>query len=268
MIALQRSCRALFFLAALVPAAAVSAQPSASAPASTVAAVAPRPAPQGVAVLSLGGARDEAFTLARAVYASSLRPRTLDELRARILAGDPAPSAASRDVRELAELRASIAGDDATSRRLLASIAREVGVQALLVVSTTTDADAGVSIALDAGAPAHGPPTGTPTVVARLFLTEEGEFDAARYEPDASDGWRGTVSSLARRFPPPPTPAAGQTAAPPPRISSEGKESKPFYTSPWLWGALGAAVLIGGFFFFASQDTGDEPIHLQMKVPR
>jgi hypothetical protein len=54
----------------------------------------------------------------------------------------------------------------------------------------------------------------------------------------------------------------------PPKLSSEGKDNKPFYASPWLWGAIGAAVLIGGFFYFASQDTSSDPIHLQMRVPR
>lgn len=248
----------------------------------------PKPAPQGVAVLATNGARDAAFVLARAIYGSSLRPRTLDELRARILAGDPAPAASSREVRELAELRGSIAGEDAASRRLLASIAQQLGVQALLVVSPTSvrpqtekekpsetsegdgglpAADAGLPSA-DLGAQEPTPPAPTSTVMARLFLTDSGEFDAARYEPDTSGGWRGTVASLAGRFPRATAAPTPQVQGAPPRMSTEEKGSKPFYTSPWLWGAIGAAVVIGGFFFLASQDTSDDPIHLQMKVPR
>jgi hypothetical protein len=277
--------------------------------------MAPKAKAQGVAVVASGGARDDAFALARAVYASSLRPRGLDELRARILAGEPAPPTATKDVRELAELRAAVAGEDAASRRLLGGIAQQLGVQALLVVgrapSARTEAhepretaEAEKGSASDAGAPsaAAGPssvdagaqatagpssvdagaqataagasaeagaPSAAPAVpvVARLFLAETGDFDAARYEPDAS-GWRGTVASLSGRFPPPPALVTAQLQGPPPKLSSEGKQSRPFYASPWLWGAVGAAVLIGGFFFFATQDSSDDPIHLQMRVPR
>lgn len=281
---LRHASRVLFIVAALAMATSAGAQPS-GPPTARVQAPAPRPA-QGVAVLATAGARDDAFAVARAVYGSSLRPRGLDELRARILAGDPAPPGATKDVRELAELRAAVSGDDAASRKLLASIAQQLDVQALLVVSrapaaprpeekepATAEADAGAPAAAaetgaaDAGAAPPPPPTAGSPLSARLFLAATGEFDAARYEPDAS-GWRGTVASLSSRFPPPPTPAAAQLHGPPPKLSSEGKESRPFYTSPWLWGAVGAAVLIGGFFLFATQDTSDDPIHLQMRVPR
>lgn len=257
-------------------------------------AASPKPAGQGVAVLGNGAARDEAFALARAVYGSSLRPRQLDELRARILAGDPAPPSATKDIRELAELRAGVTGEDAASRRLLASIAQQLGVQALLVVSrapapveqretkdesapVTVDGGAasvtpsGPFVASDAGATPPVAQASAPRalVSARLFLADTGEFDAARYEPNDS-GWRGTVTSLTGRFPPPPAPVAAQAQHPmaPPKLPSEGKESRPFYMSPWLWGAVGAAALVGGFFFFAAQDTSDDPIHLQMRVPR
>jgi len=302
----------LFVLAALATATVADAQPGRQEPIALMQVPAARAA-QGVAVVASGGARDEAFTLARAVYASSLRPRSLDELRARILAGDPAPTSASRDVRELAELRAGVTGEDAASRKLLASIAQQLGVQALLVVSrgpapapapseqnaegkqgeaAPAEVDAGAaasaapSVAADAGASDAGasraaaepapadagtapfaPGAAGSPVSARLFLADTGEFDAARYEPDAS-GWRGTVTSLSSRFPPPPAPRAAQLQGPPPKLSTEEKRGRPFYTSPWLWGAVGAAVLIGGFFFFATRDTGDDPIHLQMRVPR
>jgi hypothetical protein len=106
-------------------------------------------------------------------------------------------------------------------------------------------------------------------VGARLFLAESGEFDAARYEPDGTDSpWSGVVRSLSGRFPPPPVAAGARLEGPPPKLSSEGKESRPFYRSPWLWGAIGAAVLLGGFFFFATQDTSDDAIQLRMRVPR
>ena len=291
----------LLVLAALATVTAADAQLAAPLEPAETHATSPKSAGQGVAVLASGAARDEAFTLARAIYGSSLRPRRLDELRARILAGDPAPPSATKEIRELAELRAGVIGEDAASRRLLASIAEQLGVQALLVVSRTpaapaeqketkesetkeesapASADGGVasvapsapsslSLEADAGVTPPAAVAAAPRALAsaRLFLADTGEFDAARYEPNAS-GWRGTVTSLTGRFPPPPAPVAAQLQGAPPKLSSEGKESRPFYMSPWLWGAVGAAALIGGFFFFAAQDTSDDPIHLQMRVPR
>ena len=223
------------------------------------------PPRQGIAVLGMGAAKDEAYTLARAVYGSSLRPRNLDEIRARVLAGDPPPSLSSKEVRELSELRASIKDDDAASRRVLASIAKDLNVNALLVVKVETtqqpaDEDAG---------------TEAKTTSARLFLADPGEFDAARYSPEAGlDGpaaWRPTVASLERRFPGAPAPASSAVVAEKPAPTmrpDEAPTSKPFYASAWFWGAIGGAVLIGGIFFVASQDTADDPIHLQMRVPR
>jgi hypothetical protein len=281
----------LLVLAGLATAGAGFAQTSPQ-PTSAAAAVQPARAPQGIAVLASGATRDEAFGLARAVYASSLRPRALDELRARILGGDPAPAGGTKEIRELAELRGSIIGEDAASRRLLQSIASQLGVEALLVVSRApartesevqgdagipleagpaVSLEAGAPLSMEAGAPVASPTTGAP-VIARLFLADAGDFDAARYEadPPPAGGWLATVTSLARRFPPPPTsaPAAVQLRTPPPKLPSEGHDAKPFYMSPWLWGALGAAALIGGFFYFSAQDTGDDPIHVQMRVPR
>ena len=281
----------LLVLAAIVTATSADAQPAQSGrqEATTHTPAPARRQPQGVAVVASGSARDDAYTLARAVYGSSLRPRSLDELRARILAGDPPPPSATKDVRELSELRAGVSGEDAASRRLLAAIAQQLDVQALLVVSRAPapadeEKDVPPAASEDAGAPAAAAPAESsadaggasppaparlppPHVTARLFLAQTGELDAARYEPDAA-GWRGTVTSLSSRFPPPATPAAARLEGPPPKLSSEGKDGKPFFKSPWLWGAVGAAVLIGGFFFFATQDTSDDPIHLQMRVPR
>jgi hypothetical protein len=48
----------------------------------------------------------------------------------------------------------------------------------------------------------------------------------------------------------------------------EKSESKPFYLSGWFWGAVAGAALVGGAIYFASRDTGDDTIHLQMRVPR
>jgi hypothetical protein len=243
---------------------------------------------QGVAVVAVSDAggtpRDEAFALARAVYASTMRPRGVDEVRARVLAGDPPPTGASAGMRDLAELRASLKGTDAASRRLLSSIGHDVNAKALLVVSRESAPalaapapsadDAGVA---DPDAGATAPAASGGRVVARLFDVGTGEFDAARYEPEpksepGESPWRTTVQSLVVRFPPPTAPLAASpgatSSAPPPAASDEGKSKKPFYYSPWFWGAVGGAVLLGGLVILASSGNSDPgPIHLQMRVP-
>lgn len=225
---------------------------------------------QGIAVVARGAAKDEAFELARAVYASSLRPRELDEVRARVLAGDTPPANATRELRELAEVRAAIGGDDAASRRLLAGIAHQVHAQALLVVEVPSFEPPDPEDAGEAGTP---PPARTPS--ARLFLADTEEFDAARYEPEQVEGgrpsWRTVVVSLERRFPPPEAAAvvtAPATKLPPPVLPSERTDSKPFYLSGWFWGAIAGAALVGGTIFFLSRDTADDTIHVDLRVPR
>lgn len=152
---------------------------------------------QGIAVLAIGSSRDEAFALARAIYT------------------------ASRELRKLAEVRAGITGEDAAGRRLLAGLAQQVGAEALLVVRVERNvgpvAPAGPTAVADAAgapaaattadaraaAPAAPSSTGnavpTTTVVARLFLAEPGDFDAARYSADPGlegpAAWRSTVTS-------------------------------------------------------------------------
>jgi hypothetical protein len=260
------------------------AQPPPTPPVSSApSAGAPHAAAQGVAVLSAGASRDDTFTLARAVYATRLRPAALDELHARILAGDQPPPDAPPDVRELAELRGAIAGEDAASRRVLASIAQQLGVEALLLVrggapepaasppkSTWGGADGGADV--DAGA---APLFVVPLILsgpleARLFLASSGELDAARYAPEpgvaGALGWRATVASLERRFGTA-GPVAATSPVPPPVAKPQTSETRPFYASPWFWGALGGALLVGGVFYFATRDTSDQPIHLQMHVP-
>ncbi len=260
---LRRTCAAVVLVVACVTPGVVSAQ------ATPEPAVAPRAQQsQGIAVVAGPGVRDEAFLLARTLYATHLRPRRLDETRARILAGEPLAEGARPEAREAAELRAAVVGDDAASRSVLSTIARRTNAAALVVVFREA-----ASPASDAGA------TGTPTpapVVARLFLPETGDLDAARYAPEApsqpgaAPSWRATVTSLEQRFPAPPSTAPAPEPKPQPFRPEPRKseESKPFYTSPWLWGSLGAAALLGGIFYVASRDTSSQPIHLQVQLPR
>lgn len=221
------------------PAFAEPSAPTAAPSSPSSVARSPADRSRGVAVVAIGAARQEAFTLARAVYASRLRPPSLDEVRARAVAGAPVPANATRELRELADVRAALTGDDAPSRSMLTGIARQLGVEALLVVSLSAapasdpparpspddpgapssaspspvGGDAVGAVGPAEGAAASGElaaapvagdlkegPAPAPTPVARLFLVDAGTFDAARYLPDEGGAWAGTVASLEPRF--------------------------------------------------------------------
>lgn len=288
-----RACVVSLFLAAAcvaAPRVGLSAEAAAREP----------EAPPHVAVLSVGPPSDDARRAARAVYRGRLRPPSLDEQEARALVGDLEPGAARGGARELAELRAGVRGDDAASRQLLAAIGRRLAVRGILVVTIPAAPDGGapraapihaepaaaladdagiaddagdasLALAGDAGvasdpaatlaADARGPsPEPPPRGRARLFLVGSASFDAASYSPDDATGWGATVASLERLMP--------AELPSKPSKSKDESTSRPFYTSPWFWGGLGAAALFGGAFFFASRDTSGETIHLQMKVPQ
>ena len=259
---------------------AAAQAPSLSATVAPVQGPPPAPAGQGIAVLAVGnGASDDAFALGRAVYGSRLRPKALDEVRARILAGGPLPPTASRELKELAEVRAGITTEDAAGRRLLAGLAQQVGAEALLVVRIDRPAPPAADLS-DAGADsavAPGNAVAASAVVARLFLVPSGDFDAARYSPDPEPSlahtpaaWKSTVTSLEARFPvesrPAAAPAAALKPAPEKKEGLVGK-STPFYASVWFWGAIVGAGLLATAFYFASQDSGNDALHLQMRIP-
>jgi hypothetical protein len=207
------------------------------------------PAAVGLAVVALAGATDAAWPLARAIYAeASLRPTSMDEPRARVLCGEPAPSGAPPDVRDLAETVAALRGDDAPSRALLGDIARRFSVRAVVVVR------------VDAGRPS-----------ARAFLADAGSFDAATYTPDGAgppSSWSAPTRSLVRAFGSDSAPVAH---APTLATHEAGNGTPPphrqFYESGWFWGALGAAAFAGGAVFLATRDSSASAIHLHMEVP-
>jgi hypothetical protein len=222
--------------------------------------VQPVPASKGVAVL--GTDADAAWPLAQAVYADgTLRPAALDELHARILAGESPPADAAPDIRELAELRGGVHGDDAASRQLLGSIAQRFHVAGVLVL-TLGEGDA--------------PPS------ARMFLADGAHFDAVVYQPDDGSGrirsWTGAVRSVARSMAPPSsapsapsvaiTRPASASAHLAPKAEPKPNSGKPFYLSPWFWGAIGAAAFGAVAVFLATRDTSGGQIHLQMQVPK
>jgi hypothetical protein len=190
---------------------------------------------------------DSAFRLAAILYKGPLRPARVDDAHARALAGEEPPKDAPHDLHELWETRGAVHGEDAPSRRLLSSLASQLGVSAIVVVSS------------DAGKP-----------VARVYLADTSSFDAARYteDPNAKDAWAPAVASLERSLHVESPKLAQESPPPPPKEPTEA--SRPFYKSPWFWGAIGAAVFAGGAIYFATRDNSDSsgPIHLVMKVPR
>jgi hypothetical protein len=204
----------------------------------------------GVAVVAIGDA--PAQDLAREIYARpSLRP-AFDEAHARVLTGEaPAPDA-PREISELAETRAAIHGDDAPSRRLLGSLATTLHVKVIVVVMPSTD----------------------PRPIARAFLADSGVFDAARYAPDAADGgaldWAAVVASMDRAYGVRSLRAPTLATTPIAAGAADDKEgrSRPFYTSPWFWAAVGAAAFGGVALYFATRDNGPGTIHLQLQVPK
>ena len=81
--------------------------------------------------------------------------------------------------------------------------------------------------------------------------------------------WSGTVASLDRAYGiggPEHGPALATSEVPPP--PPPATESHPFYTSPWFWGAVGAAAFGGVAVYFATRDNSTDTIHLELQVPK
>jgi hypothetical protein len=243
----------LFLAVALL--IATAARPSSAAGESSgPAAGAPSGAgPQGLAVVAFPGATEAAWPLAQALYAEpSVRPSGIDDASARVLCGEAPPNGSAAALIDLAAAVAALHGEDAPSRILLADIARRAAVRALVTVRV-----------------ADGHP------LARVFLVETGSFDAATFAPDDAPprAWSAAVKSIVRSFaaqPPEPStpsfrPAPALATHETPR-STPAPSSRPFYESGWFWGALGAAVIVGGGVFLATRDTSPSTIHLELQV--
>ncbi len=199
---------------------------------------------KGLAVVAVDGATDAAWPLAAAGYGNTaLKPPTVDDARARVLAGEPATTP---ELTELAELRAGVKGDDAASRQVLAALAQKLSLQGVIVVFAGT------------------PPT------ARVWDAETRTFDAARYTSDNGE-WKNAVRSLERPYAPQPPPLVmtppKETEPEPAKPEPKKTESKAFWQSPWFWGAIGAVLLIGGGVLIATQVQTSDTIHLQLRMP-
>ncbi len=218
---------------------------------------APDPDATGVAVVAEGedGTADLAWPLAQATYAKgALRPKSLTEDQARVLVGEAPAEGASVELKDLAQLRKAVRGDDTVSREILGNVGRRVHSRSILVLTPHEGA--------------------APEV--RLFDVTKKTFDAARWQPDPKEGggwsWDATVGSVERALgpvAPPPVVKPKVLVTPAPGNSAPAKDkSKSFYESPWFWIALGSAALIGGAVFLATRDWSGDTIHVRMQVPQ
>jgi hypothetical protein len=233
-------------------AAASSNAPPAVSPAAPTSASSARPASpvgeaRGVLVVAAGDATEETWPLAGAVYRdASLRPKGLRDETARVLAGEAPGQGAPASLRELSELRAAVRGDDAASRSVLSTLAQRAGASLLLVVF----------------APPGGP------VSARPFDARSARFETWSLVPDTlappASRWALAPGELRRRDEAPgataqaavpaTTPARAPQKAPPP-----AEKPRRWWSSPWLWGAVGVAAVLAGVVALTSRGGNDDP---------
>lgn len=198
---------------------------------------------QGLVVVGAHDAVDQAWPLALAVYASpKLRPSAVSDDDARALAGEAPRATTSAGTRELAELRARVQGDDAASRQLL------------LAITDRTHTRGAVVLMQDG--------------VARVFEAARKEFDAASYSTREDGDWRGVIASLERVYGGMPSGDKRQAAPASKRTDSTERATGSFFGSPWFWGALGAALALGGATYFLTRDREPDTIHVHVQVPR
>lgn len=201
---------------------------------------------KGLVVIAVGegpAAMDAAWPVAIAVYGDGgLRPKVVDR-DARVLAGSAPTADAPKETVELADLRAKVKGDDVASRALLGEIARRTSARALLLVI---------------------PATATTSSQAQLYDAADDRIEPTLFRPDPSSKsgpWASMVTTLHGRFAP-----EGVTN---PVATSEvpkAPETRSFASSPWFWGALGAAVVAGVVVYAATRDDGrgiPPPVHVE-----
>jgi hypothetical protein len=231
---------------------------------------------------------DAAWSLAQKVYTSEkLRPVTLRESDARALAGE-LPAEADARAKELFEVaRAIRIPADAASLRLLASLAQSLQVRGLLVVFAEAASPAVDSLRKLARASASGVEARS-SVQMKVFLPAAGAFDAASYvvlmpSTVRVDGatafespWLPVMVSLETRFAESgrvqevavvnaPTIGHSDAHAKP---AGDGSATMSFYKSPWFWGALGAAVVLGGVAFAVTRPNDTAVVRLRAEVPQ
>jgi hypothetical protein len=233
---------------------------------------------RGAIVVAVGDdASPAARALALEVYRDAgLRP-AIDEATARVLAGGAPAAGAPAKLQEIADLRGSIArardgvasdpkplaGSEVISRRLLDSLATELG--AGLVVAVSIKDGRPVARVLRRGAAAFEP-------------TELGATTETAADGTSSIHWAGSIAFLSALAPAPPVPA------PPPAEPTTGAlkplatplaptpwlapaEAKPIWKSLWFWGALAGVAAVGvGVFAISKATQSSDNVHLQGTV--
>lgn len=190
---------------------------------------------RGVVVLAAAGAAsDLAWPVAQAVYGDEeLRPKIVDA-EARVLAGEAPKEGATAAIRDLAELRAQVKGDDAASRAILGEIARRTNARAIAVV-TVTDGVAEV----------------------RVWDAASNELEGTRHRREAS-GWSPFVGGLHTRY------GAPKPVEDKPKPAE--KKGGSFLENPWFWLALGGAAVAGVTVYAATRnDSSPAPVILQWR---
>jgi hypothetical protein len=185
---------------------------------------------KGVAVVGVGESpSDAAWPVALAIYGdSALRPK-LSDPAARALAGETDANAPA-DAKELAQLRAQVKGDDPASRVLLAEIARRASVRAVVLVFPATDPDA---------------------IEVRVYDAADDAVSSTRHRREKGS-WSPLATVLNAKYATKPVVPA-TSPVPPKKDEPKGGT---FLSSPWFWGALGAAAAAGLTAYLLSRDNG------------
>jgi len=225
---------------------------------------APAAAAHGAIVVALSDdAAPASRSLAREIYRDpALRP-SIDDATARVLAGEPPGEGPNKaKLTEMAEIRTSVSHTrtDAASRRLLASLGAETGVE-LVVTVMMMEGDRPVAQVLRVKSASFER--------VELGATIETAADGAR-----SFQWPGAATTLKGMIAPPPSitaaksPAlAPRTSPPPPPGQKDTKESTPFWKSPWFWGPLGVVAAAGITVFVLSKTTSSPgKVHVDGRV--
>ena len=201
---------------------------------------------QGVAVVLLPPAdlwsldrekhEEAASALAHDVYArDALRPAHMTESLARGLVGRGSDALARR-------LRQTLSPSDTDGTEALHDLASALSVRAVVVVGA-------------------GPS-------ARLYLSDINTFEPSRYMIDASGRFGPLVLIAERQL----STLGGGTSRSSAKSEAakpkDAKEGRPFYASPWFWGAAAGALFVGAAIYLLGRDKSDGTIHLQMNVPR
>ena len=190
----------------------------------------------GIAVIAVGNdASEHAWDLATGVYLDPLlRPAHLQEPTARVLAGEtPAPRSGDALQKFAAVRRSLTARDDPANLGLLSSVAAQLQVSALVLVVQ----------------PSPGQPR------AKMYLAHARDFvhpDLWK-QPSAAQqpSWGPAIAWLHGREPQPQLPSP---------------QSRNLLTSPWFWGALGAAASAAVVVYALERDDSSNSIHLQGRV--